>query len=83
MGGAGSTDIAALKFLEFLDAGRSVLLQDVALLMCWYPDHPLWDAPGAGVFRTATFRHFQSQVLAECEASRGQEINNFATVGLT
>lgn len=46
-----SVDMAAANFLEFLTRGRSVILQDAAILQDRYPNHRLFNLP---CFRPAT-----------------------------
>ena len=40
-----SVDMAAANFLEFLKEGRSVILQDAAILQDQYPGHRLFKLP--------------------------------------
>ena len=40
-----SVDLAAANFLEFLKEGRSVILQDAAILQDQYPNHRLFNLP--------------------------------------
>ncbi len=77
----GLTDVAAKKFLNLLEELRTDFLQDCALLMGWYPNHPIWSQNGAHeIFLTPEFRAFSEAVHAAILTASHEDHVSFSTV---
>lgn len=73
--------MAAVNFLSLLEEFRRDLLQDCAVFMAWYPDHPMWSMPGAReIFLTPEFREFSAAVRDAILDASHEDHMNFSMV---
>ena len=75
------SDKAAAGFLNFLKEGRSVLLQDLAVMLNQLPDYPLWKEPFfARIFARPDFLSFQQQVLQHHHLGKADQVQSMELV---
>ena len=77
-GNKDSIDLAAENYLEFLKEGRSVILQDTAILQDQYPEHRLFRLPcfrlPAHPTQASTLQNVWAEYKAEVLAAHARSI---------